>query len=47
MYIERDSRRQTGASTKPDNQGQWEYLNKCLNLLSEYLVQVLPQFLGK
>ncbi|XP_022082290.1 serine/threonine-protein kinase ULK4-like isoform X3 [Acanthaster planci] len=42
MYIERDSRRQqTGG-----NQGQASYLSKCLDLITNYLVDIVPQILG-
>ncbi|XP_033114833.1 serine/threonine-protein kinase ULK4-like isoform X2 [Anneissia japonica] len=42
MYIERDSRRQNGGKQETN----WEYLNKCLSLTTNYLVEVLPQVMG-
>ncbi|XP_038077861.1 serine/threonine-protein kinase ULK4-like [Patiria miniata] len=45
MHIERDGRRQqTGG--KSDNQGQANYLAKCLGLITNYLVDIIPQILG-
>ncbi|XP_077997486.1 serine/threonine-protein kinase ULK4-like [Glandiceps talaboti] len=39
MYIERDSRKNPG---KSDNQPMWDYLMKCLDLLTNYIIDSWP-----
>ncbi|XP_070570281.1 serine/threonine-protein kinase ULK4-like isoform X2 [Ptychodera flava] len=40
MYIERDSRKQS--SSKTDNQAMWDYLMKCLDLLTNHMIDTVP-----
>ena len=46
MYIERDTRRQQTVG-KADSQAQANYLTKCLELITNYLVEIVPQIFGK
>ncbi|XP_071943031.1 serine/threonine-protein kinase ULK4-like [Antedon mediterranea] len=43
MYIERDSQRRQNGGKQESN---WDYLNKCLVLITNYLVEILPQIMG-
>ena len=47
MYIERDSRRQQAGARADNQQAQANYLTKCLDLITNYLVEIVPQILGK
>ena len=46
MYIERESRRQHSTG-KSDSQAQANYMSKCLDLITNYLVEIIPQIYGK
>ncbi|XP_053386677.1 serine/threonine-protein kinase ULK4-like isoform X1 [Mercenaria mercenaria] len=46
MYLERDSRRQTPRDTKVDP-GEIEYLNRCLDLLINYISDAVPKIMGE
>ncbi|XP_033625022.1 serine/threonine-protein kinase ULK4-like isoform X3 [Asterias rubens] len=45
MYIERESRRQHSTG-KSDSQAQANYMSKCLDLITNYLVEIIPQIYG-
>jgi hypothetical protein len=45
MYLERDSRRQTPRDTKVDP-AEMEYLNRCLDLLINYISDSVPNIIG-
>ena len=47
MYIERDSRRQTPRDTKTDSGESFEYLNRCLDFLINYIVECVPHIMSK
>ena len=47
MYIERDSRRQTPRDTKTDSAESFEYLNRCLDFLINYIVDCVPHIMSK
>ncbi|XP_063952872.1 serine/threonine-protein kinase ULK4-like [Lytechinus pictus] len=44
-YMERDIRQQMSRG-KVDSQAQWKYMDQCLTLLADHLVNLLPQILG-
>ncbi|XP_030856242.1 serine/threonine-protein kinase ULK4 [Strongylocentrotus purpuratus] len=44
-YMERDIRQQMTRG-KSEGQAQWKYMDQCLTLLSDHLVNLLPQILG-
>lgn len=46
MYLERDSRRQTPRDTKVEP-GEIEYLNRCLDLLINYISEATPKIMGE
>ena len=45
MYLERDSRRQTPRDTKVDP-AEIEYMNRCLDLLINYISDSVPKIIG-
>ena len=47
MYIERDSRRQTPRDPKTDSAECFEYLNRCLDFLINYIVDCVPKIMSK
>ena len=47
MYIERDSRRQTPRETKTDSAESFEYLNRCLDLLINYISDTSPKIVSE
>ena len=47
MYIERDGRRQTPRDTKTDSAESFEYLNRCLDLLINYISDCVPNIMSK
>ena len=48
MYLERDSRRQTPRDTsKTTEPAEIEYLNRCLDLLINYILDCTPNIMSK
>ena len=47
MYIERDSRRQTPRDAKTDSGDSSEYLNRCLDLLINYISDTSPKIMSE
>lgn len=47
MYIERDGRRQTPRDTKTDSAESFEYLNRCLDLLINYISDCVPNIMNE
>ena len=47
MYIERDSRRQTPRDAKTDSADSFEYLNRCLDLLINYISDTSPKIMSE
>ena len=47
MYIERDSRRQTPREAKTDSAESFEYLNRCLDLLINYISDTSPKIMSE